>query len=66
MQKTGVQSLGWEDPSEEEMATYFSIHVWKIPWAEEDYSPCGQRVSHDWATENAHAYWDATEPVLWD
>jgi len=25
MQETWVQSLGWEDPLEEEMATHFSI-----------------------------------------
>ena len=30
-----VQSLGWEDPLEEEMAAHSSIHVWKIPWVEE-------------------------------
>ena len=30
-----VQSLGWEDPLEEEMATHSSIHAWKIPWLEE-------------------------------
>ena len=27
----GKPSLGWEDPLEEGMATYFSILVWKIP-----------------------------------
>ena len=26
-----VQSLGWEDPLEEGMATYFSILAWRIP-----------------------------------
>jgi len=30
-----VQSLGREDPLEEEMATYSSILAWKIPWTEE-------------------------------
>ena len=30
-----VQSLGQEDPLEEEMATYSSILAWKIPWTEE-------------------------------
>ena len=35
MQKTWVQSLGWEDPLEEEMATHSSILVWIIPWTEE-------------------------------
>ena len=34
-----VQSLGWEDPLEEEMATYSSILAWEIPWAEEPGSP---------------------------
>ena len=27
-----VQSLGQEDPLEEEMATHSSILAWKIPW----------------------------------
>ena len=35
MQETPVQSLGWEDPLEKEMATQSSILVWKIPWIEE-------------------------------
>jgi len=30
-----VQSLGWEDPLEEEMATHSSILAWRIPWTEE-------------------------------
>ena len=34
MQERWVQSLGWEDPREEEMATYSSIPAWKIPWTE--------------------------------
>ena len=32
MQETQVQSLGWEDPLEKEMATYSSIQAWRIPW----------------------------------
>ena len=32
MQETQVQSLGWEDPLEKEMATHSTILVWKIPW----------------------------------
>ena len=31
MQKTGVQSLGWEDSLEEGMATHSSILAWRIP-----------------------------------
>ena len=29
-----VQSLGQEDPLEEEMATHSSILAWRIPWTE--------------------------------
>ena len=35
MQETWVQSLGWEDPLEKEMAAYSSILTWRIPWTEE-------------------------------
>ena len=30
-----VQSLGREDPLEEEMATHSSILSWRIPWTED-------------------------------
>ena len=30
-----VQSLGWEDPLEEEMTTHSSILAWEIPRTEE-------------------------------
>ena len=33
--ETHVQSLGWEDPLEKEMATHSSIFAWRIPWTEE-------------------------------
>ena len=35
MRETQVQSLGWEDPLEEEMATHSNTLAWKIPWTEE-------------------------------
>ena len=50
VQETWVQSLGQEDPLEEEMAPYSSILACRIPWTEE---PGGlqsmglQRVEHD-------------------
>ena len=50
MQETWVQSLGWEDPLEEEMATHSIILVWKIPWMEEPgrlQSTGSKRVGHD-------------------
>ena len=50
MWETQVQSLGWEDPLEKEMATHSSTLAWEIPWMED----CGrlrsmgsQRVGHD-------------------
>ena len=33
-QEIQVQSLGWEDPLEENMATHSSILAWRIPWTE--------------------------------
>ena len=50
MQETQVQSLGWEDPLEEKMATHSSILAWRIPWIEEPgrlHSMWSQRVGHD-------------------
>ena len=50
MQETQVQSLGLEDPLENEMATHSSTLVWKIPWTEEPgrlQSMGSQRVGHD-------------------
>ena len=49
-QETQVQSLGHEDPLEEDIATHFSILAWRIPWTDE---PSGlqsigwQRVRHN-------------------
>ena len=50
MLETQVQSLAWEDPLEEEIATYSSLLARREPWTEE---PGGlqsmrlQRVRHD-------------------
>ena len=41
MRETRVQSLGWEDPLEKEMATHSSTLAWKIPCTEE----CGRLQS---------------------
>ena len=45
MQETWVQSMGWEDPLEKEMANHSSILAWKISWTEEPVGcrPCGQK-----------------------
>ena len=53
VRETWVQSLGWEDPLEKEMATYSSTLAWRIPWVEEPgrlQSMGSQRVRHDWVT----------------
>ena len=45
-----AQSLGWEDPLEEKMATHSSIVAWEIPRTEElgGLQPKGsQKVGHD-------------------
>jgi len=50
VQETQVQSLGWEDPLEKEMATHSSILAWKISWTQEAgglQSMGSQRVGHD-------------------
>ena len=50
MPETQIQSLGWEDPLEKEMAIHSGILAQKIPWTEE---PGGlqsvglQRVRHE-------------------
>ena len=51
IQETCVQSLGWEDPLEESMATPSNILAWRIPWTRNlmDYSPQGPKE------------WDKTE-----
>ena len=49
MQEVQVQSLGREDPLQEEMASHSSILAWKIPWTEEPgklWPMLSQRVRH--------------------
>ena len=49
-QETWVQSLGGEDPLEEEITTHPSTLAWRIPWTEEPgglQSTGSHRVGHD-------------------
>ena len=49
-QETQLQSLGEEDPLEEEMAPHSSTLAWKIPWTEEPGELLfigSHRVRHD-------------------
>ena len=45
MQENQVQSLGWEDLLNKEMATHSSILAWSMPWIEEPggLSPWGRK-----------------------
>ena len=50
VRETWIQSVGWEDPLEEDMATHSSILAWRIPWMEEPgrlQSIWSQRVGHN-------------------
>ena len=49
MQDPRVQSLGREDPLEEEMVTQSNILAWKIPWTED---PGGLPTVHGVAKES--------------
>ena len=48
-----VQSLGWEDPPEEEMTAHSSTLAWRIPWTEE----------LEWALQDlqGHKEWDLNQ-----
>ena len=53
IQESLVQSLGWENPLEKEMATHSSILSWEIPWTEEPSGLWGfklhvHRVAQSW------------------
>ena len=56
-QETQVQSLGWEDPLEEEMATHFSILAWKFHGQRSlaGYGPWGHKELD--TTEHTHCYY---------
>ena len=54
VQETQVQSLGWEDPVEKEVAPHSSILAWATPWTEETgglQSMGSQRIGHGLATK---------------
>ena len=63
-QETWVQSLGWEDLLEKEMATHSSILVWRIPWTEEPgrLQPRGSDITEHTHT---HKYAHCARVYLW-
>jgi len=68
MQEMWVQSLGWEDPLEKEMATHSSILAWKIPQTEEPGghpSMGSQRAGPDLATkQQSHVNFTSIKKML--
>ena len=67
MKETWVQSLGWEDPLENGMASHSNILVRIILWTEEAsrLQFMGlQRVRHNWAT-NTHIPWIILSHTFW-
>ena len=48
MWETCVQSLGWEDPLEEGMATHSSILAWRIPMDRGTWQATVHEVTKSW------------------
>ena len=67
MQETQVQSLGWEDALEKEMATHSSILAWRIPRTKEPAAAAAKLLqscltlcnSHRWQPTRLHHPWDS-------
>ena len=49
MWETRVQSLGWEDPLEKEVAAYFSILAWRIHMDRGAWWATVHSVAKSWA-----------------
>ena len=65
MQETQVLSLGWEDPSEKEIATHSSILALRIPWTEEPggLQPMGSHTAgHACTRMHTHAHMTQASP----
>ena len=67
MRETWVQSLGWEDLLENEMATHSSVLAWKIPWMEEpgyNLQTTVHGVAESDTTEQLHFHYCLSEISL--
>ena len=64
MQETGIQSLGWEDPLEKEMATHSSIPAQEIPWTKEPGGLYTKWSQESDTSEHTHTLW-ASLVVQW-
>ena len=56
MPETWVQSLGQEDPLEEEMAFHSSVLAWEIPWTEKPGGPWSTGHKESNMTEHTHTH----------
>ena len=70
VQKAWVQSLGWEYPLEEGMATHSSILAWRIPCTEESggwWATVHEvtKSRHDWATKRSTVTLQQTSASFW-
>ena len=50
-----LQSMGWEDPLEKEMATHFRILAWELPWTKEPGQLLSMGSQRD-TTEHTHTH----------
>ena len=48
VQETWVQSLGWEDPLEEDMATHSGTLAWRIPMGRGAWQAAVHAVTDSW------------------
>ena len=62
--ETWVQSLGEEDPLEEEMATHASIPAWQIPWTEGGWRATVHGVTKSWTQHSDYAFMPHPEKVF--
>ena len=59
LQETQIQSLGWEDPLVEEMATHSSILAWKMRWTEDRPAIVhGVTKSQTQLSDKGHTHWE--------
>ena len=56
MWETQVQSLGWEDPLEEGMATHSSILAWRIPMDRGAWQATLHGVAKSWMQLSTHGF----------
>ena len=55
MQETWVQSLSWEDPLEEGVATHSSILAWRIPMDRAAWWAAVHGVANSWTGLTKHS-----------